>query len=333
MRRRHGFTLIELLVVIAIIAVLIALLLPAVQAAREAARRAQCVNNLKQLGIAIHNYEGTWNALPSGRYGFPYLWSSLASLLSYIEATNMSNAINFSFPSEASQLPLPANTTVESAVIQVFLCPSDGQLRVDPAWGGTNYVSCSGTGTLNSGNFNIVAGAALPDGPFYNTSVVRFAAITDGLSNTVGYSETILGNDISYSPGSSSPSNAKRQFALFNETTITNLNPALFLPPNMFLQTCFTPDTWAGDRGREWSRGSFIMASYNHFYTPNSKYPDCTDNGRNAAVTGPRSFHSGGVNVLNLDGHVQFVKDSVSLPTFRALSTIAGGELISSDAY
>ena len=333
MRRRHGFTLIELLVVIAIIAVLIALLLPAVQAAREAARRAQCVNNLKQLGIAIHNYEGTWNVLPSGRYGFPYLWSSLASLLSYIEATNMSNAINFSFPSESSQLPLPANTTVESAVIQVFLCPSDGQLRVDPAWGGTNYVSCSGTGTLNSGNFNIVAGAPLPDGPFYNTSVVRFAAITDGLSNTVGYSETIMGNDISNSPGSSPPSNAKRQFALFNETTITNLNPTLFLPPNMFLQTCFTPDTWAGDRGREWSRGSFIMASYNHFYTPNSKYPDCTDNGRNAAVTGPRSFHSGGVNVLNLDGHVQFVKDSVSLPTFRALSTIAGGELISSDAY
>src|SRR6202453_2298493 len=129
----RAFTLIELLVVIAIIAVLIALLLPAVQAAREAARRAQCVNNLKQLGIAIHNYEGTWNVLPSGRYGFPYLWSSLASLLSYIEATNMSNAINFSFPSESSQLPLPANTTVESAVIQVFLCPSDGQLRVDPA--------------------------------------------------------------------------------------------------------------------------------------------------------------------------------------------------------
>ena len=75
------------------------------------------------------------------------------------------------------------------------------------------------------------------------------------------------------------------------------------------------------------------MASYNHFYVPNSPYPDCTDSGRNAAVTGPRSFHPGGVNVLMLDGHVQFVKNSVSLSTFRALSTIAGGEVISADSF
>jgi prepilin-type N-terminal cleavage/methylation domain-containing protein/prepilin-type processing-associated H-X9-DG protein len=332
--RRRAFTLIELLVVIAIIAVLIALLLPAVQAAREAARRAQCTNNLKQLGIALHNYEGTWAALPAGRYGYPYLWSSLASLLSYVEAANMYNAINFAFASETGQLPYPANTTVEGAVIQVFLCPSDGQQRVDPVnWGATNYVSNSGTGTINSGNFNVVVGAPLPDGPFYNTSAIRFAQITDGLSNTAAYSETIMGNNINTSPGSSPGSNARRQFALFNATTITNIPASQFLPPATFLQACLTPDQWAGDRGREWSRGSFIMASYNHFYTPNSKYPDCTDNGRNAAVTGPRSFHPGGVNVLMLDGHVQYIKDTVSLPIFRALSTIMGGEVISADSY
>jgi prepilin-type N-terminal cleavage/methylation domain-containing protein/prepilin-type processing-associated H-X9-DG protein len=335
MSHRRAFTLIELLVVIAIIAVLIALLLPAVQAAREAARRAQCNNNLKQIGLAMHNYEGVWNALPSGRFGFPYLWSSLASLLSYIEQANMNNAINFAFASETSQLPFPANSTVESAVIQTFLCPSDGQQRVDPVnWGATNIVANCGTGTINSGNFNVVTGGQLPDGPFYNTSAIRFAQITDGLSNTAGYSETVLGNDITSSPGTSPPASAQRQYAFFTTSgVIESLPAAQFLLPNTFLQTCLAPNQWAGDRGREWSRGSFIMAVYQHFFTPNSQYFDCTDNGRNAAVTGPRSFHPGGVNMLMLDGHNQFVKNSVSLPTFRALSTIAGGEVISSDSY
>ncbi len=334
-RSRSAFTLIEFLVVIAIIAVLISLLLPAVQSAREAARRSQCVNNLKQLGIAAHNYEGTWNALPAGRYGYPYLWSSLASLLTYIEAANMYNAINFSFPSQVNQIPYPANLTAESAVIQVFLCPSDGVQRVDPSnFGATNYVSNSGTGTINNGNFNVVSGAQLPDCPFYNTSAIKFSQISDGLSSTVAYSETVLGNNTN-TPGTSAPGDFKRQFALFNTSgkLVNSLPASAFMLPNTYIPACSTPDVWAGDRGREWSRGSFIMTSYNHFYVPNSKYPDCTDAGRNAAVTGPRSLHPGGVNMLFLDGHVQYMKDTVSLNTFRAISTRSGGEVISADSF
>ena len=333
--RKRAFTLIELLVVIAIIAVLISLLLPAVQSAREAARRAQCTNNLKQLGIAVHNYESSYNVLPAARFGYPYLWSSLASLLSYIEATNMYNSINFSFYASVNQLPVAQNTTAESMVVSAFLCPSDRVQRIDPNWGSTNYLACAGTGTINNGSFNVLANRPLPDGPFYNTSAIRFSGIPDGLSNTVGYGESLLGTGSNNSPGSSPPANKNRQFALFNTSGyMGNRIPAdQFELPNNYPTACLTPETWAGDRGREWARGSFFMASYNHFLTPNSKYPDCTDSGRAAGISGPRSFHPGGTNSLFLDGHVQFIKDSVSIGTFRAISTRAGGEVISADSY
>ncbi|HEU5117164.1 MAG TPA: DUF1559 domain-containing protein, partial [Isosphaeraceae bacterium] len=143
--QRRGFTLIELLVVIAIIGVLIALLLPAVQAAREAARRAQCTNNLKQIGLGIHNYESSIGSLPWGepqRVGYNSAPSSLCMMLPNIEQSALYNACNFMNVGNAFwNSTNPANSTVQFTVVNVFLCPSDLD-RLTYPYGGTNYASC-----------------------------------------------------------------------------------------------------------------------------------------------------------------------------------------------
>ena len=168
MRRRRGFTLIELLVVIAIIAVLIALLLPAVQAAREAARRAQCINNLKQLGLAMQNYHSGYNCFPvgflynynaptvgvlAGTPGFHYAWSILAQMTPFLEQTNVYNAANFNWPfaqgPSGGYAIWPANLTIMNTTVSLFLCPSDGFPAPAPPSGPNNYVFCTGDGVTS----------------------------------------------------------------------------------------------------------------------------------------------------------------------------------------
>ena len=222
-RRRFAFTLIELLVVIAIIAILIALLLPAVQAAREAARRAQCVNNLKQLGLAINNYHTAVNSLPwgSGHTDSKYGWcnsSTISQLLPYFEQSTLYNATNWwcqcgSYNPNAFDPVSPLmNSTVNCTVLNVLYCPSD-QNRLSaiqpnnvppiPAPGHTNYSSSCGT---NPDCYYSHSGPSSADGLFGCVNVVRtinFAAVTDGLSNTAAFSERVLGIAASYNNSSS----------------------------------------------------------------------------------------------------------------------------------
>jgi type II secretory pathway pseudopilin PulG len=204
-----------LLVVIAIIAILIALLLPAVQGAREAARRAQCTNNLKQIGLALHNYESAFKVFPFGK-GASYAslpgtpvyarWSANSQLLMFLEQGVLFNSINFDFPPETPgmqgavpfmppyQNPNRANATASRVQVATFLCPSD--LGVITEWpGGNNYLGNQHTWACDLGESNpsTIAANEVPRGIFYFLSAVKISNVTDGLSNTAFYSEKLKG--------------------------------------------------------------------------------------------------------------------------------------------
>ena len=196
--RRSGFTLIELLVVIAIIAVLIALLLPAVQAAREAARRIQCVNNLKQIGVALHNYQESRGVLPGADMVFNVTeLSALTNILPYLEQSNIYNSVNCAFSYQD-----PTNTTAMYTVVNGFVCPSDLPDAVPSLGAQTNYMANMGAGIVWQSAIGPNVGMPQPNGVFYGDSATTFAAITDGLSNTTFYSERVLadGNNSVVSP-------------------------------------------------------------------------------------------------------------------------------------
>jgi prepilin-type N-terminal cleavage/methylation domain-containing protein/prepilin-type processing-associated H-X9-DG protein len=345
MKHRRGFTLIELLVVIAIIAVLIGLLLPAVQRVREAANRMSCQNNLKQLGLACHNYESTYGVFPAaflnnhfpklfppqnGYVDYFFSWSALAQLNPFLEQTNIYNAMDLRQPIydpfnsfNISQ----ANQFAVEQVIKLFLCPSDAQQPVAnpgdygvPTMGPTNYGVCVGTGTVNGA---APFGSPLnSDGMFMGLKWLRAADVLDGLSNTACMSESLLGQGQEAFTGPTPPAPADPKFVYAYVGFGTPISQA----------ACASATTWNGNqrRGFMWATGEMRCAAYNHFYTPNARDFDCINNDLTSFTAfgwkGARSNHPGGVNLLLGDGSVRFISDGVDLKTWRALATRSGKE-------
>jgi prepilin-type N-terminal cleavage/methylation domain-containing protein len=332
--RRRGFTIIELLVVIAIIAILIALLLPAVQAAREGARRTQCRNNLKQIGVALHNYHDIQRMFPPGRERSLVdhagrCYSAYAHILPQLEQDAAFHKVDFNLDPEDAR-----NVLVMDDPIPGFICPSDHNwvnLQVNRAV--HNYPLNTGTtfpvSPRNPGKVPIT-------GIFYEDSSTKLRDITDGTSCTVCISETVRSK--LNGPTKWDGHSATNGFVL----TLGNNNSTVGPELTDYASQCHVAGlTLQQTRGSGWLYGAPGHSMYNHMRVPNDPDVDCRGGLPHSADTNfywdrlshnitAHSQHPKGVFALYCDGHVDFTSDSIDLATWQALGSRNGSETISS---